>query len=116
MVLARSVLAFTLVASACTVAHAARPSGPAKPVARRIAGPTTSSPEGIVAVRLPILYSDVHALAGVLKDILDVEPDRGDVRAILPDGREASLIVFATPEGHASVRRVLTHLLGPTAS
>jgi hypothetical protein len=71
MVLARSILAFTLVASACTVARAAKPSGPAKPVSRRIAGPTTPSPQGI----------------------------------------EASLIVFATPRGHASVRRVLTHLL-----
>ncbi|MBZ5712136.1 hypothetical protein [Nannocystis pusilla] len=116
MVLARSVLAFTLVASACSVAHAARPPRPAKPVARPLAGPTTPSPERIVAVRLPVRHSDVHSLAGVLKDILDVEPDRGDVRAILPDGREASLIVFATPEGHASVRRVLTRLLGPPAS
>ncbi|MCY1057948.1 hypothetical protein [Nannocystis sp. SCPEA4] len=112
MVLARSVLAFTLVTSACTVAHAAKPT---KPAAHRRSEPMTS-PEGVVAVRLPVTYSDVHALAGVLKDILDVKPDRGDVRAILSDGREASLIVFATPEGHASVRRVLTHLLGPTAS
>jgi hypothetical protein len=109
MVLARTLVALTLVTATGSVAHAA-PSP--QSVAQRV--PTT--PGDVVAVRLTVAYPDVHALAGVLKDILGVRPDRGDVRAILPDGRDASLLVFATPEGHAAVRRVLTHVLAATAS
>lgn len=109
MVLARTVVALTLVTATGSLAHAA---SPPQSVAQRV--PT--GPGDVVAVRLAVAYHDVHALAGVLRDILGVRSDRGDVRAILPDGRDASLVVFANAEGHAAVRRVLTHLLPQAAS
>ncbi|WAS96182.1 hypothetical protein [Nannocystis punicea] len=106
MVLARSVLAVTLLSG--PVAHAAAPAARRPPVR------SAASTDGVVAARIPVAYQDVRSLASVLKDIFDVRPDRGDVRAILHDGRDATLIVFATPAGHADVRRVLADLLAGT--
>lgn len=113
MLLARSLLTLALAAGGGSLAYAA------PPVAVRTAAeppaeprkPPPASVDGVVAVRVPVAHHDVHALSAVLKDIFAVRPDRGDVRAILHDSREATLIVFATPAGHASVRRVLDRLL-----
>jgi hypothetical protein len=117
MLLARSVLALAFVAGGCSVARAAAPA----PTPSAAAPPPAASerrerPDDVVAARVAVNYHDVHALASVLKDIFGVRPDRGDVRAILHDGREAVLIVFATPAGHASVLRVIDRLLAPTGS
>ncbi|PCC73241.1 hypothetical protein SAMN02745121_03032 [Nannocystis exedens] len=103
MLLARSVLAVTLLSG--SLAHAAAPAAPRAHAER---------PDAVVAVRIAVAYHDVRALAGVLKDIFVVHPERGDVRAILSDPRDATLVVFATPAGHAELRRVLAGLVaGP---
>ena len=104
MVLARSLFALTLLSG--SLAHAAAPASPAPALTRPA--------EAVVAARIPVTYRDVYALAGVLKDIFAVHPVRGDVRAILSDRNDSVLVVFATPTGHAEVRRVLAGLLpGP---
>ncbi|WP_434418553.1 hypothetical protein [Nannocystis pusilla] len=101
MVLARSALAVTLLSG--SLAHAAAPA-PKRP-------PPDARADAVVAARIAVEYHDVRALARVLKDIFAVQPDRGDVRAILDDSRDATLVVFATPAGHADVRRVLADLI-----
>ncbi|MCY0987368.1 hypothetical protein OV203_09560 [Nannocystis sp. ILAH1] len=107
MVLARSALAVTLLSG--SLAHAAAPAAkrpaPTAPDARA---------DAVVAARIVVEYHDVRALARVLKDIFAVQPDRGAVRAILDDSRDATLVVFATPAGHADVRRVLADLVAGT--
>lgn len=115
MILARSILALTLV-SACT---ATRTAAPEHPIADSSPPGDTAAPaeqpppqvDDIVAAQIAVAYPDVPALARTLRDILDVRADRGDVRAILHDTRTSTLLVFATPTGHATVRRLLAGLV-----
>ncbi len=96
---------------ACATARApvAEPASPPP-----IAAPTP--PDGVVATRIPVAYHNVGELARVLEDIFDVRPDRGDVRVILHDGRASTLIVFATPAGLESIRRLLGPTLAPAST
>lgn len=111
MVLARSFLVLTLF-TGCAAARTATPPEPPQPLAEQ----PPPRVDDIVAARLPVAYRDVHRLARVLHDILEVRPDRGDVRAILHDSRESTLLVFATPAGHATVRQLLATLVSSAAS
>lgn len=116
MLLARPVLALAILTGGCAVARTAAAASPPQTPPPATARRQPESPEHVVAERVPVAYHDVRALASVLKDIFDVRPDRGDVRAILSDSRDAALIVFATPAGHAGIRRVLDRLLTSTGS
>lgn len=106
--LPRCALALALL-PACATTRAAAPTPAPAPVA--VAAPEL--PSDLVATPIPVAYHDVGELARVLRDILDVRPDRGDVRVILDDRRASTLVVFATPAGLAAVRRLLGPALAP---
>lgn len=100
------VLALALL-PACAAQRTAAPDvAPPAPVA------AADLPADLVATPIPVAYHDVGELAAVLRDILAVRPDRGDVRFILDDRRTSTLLIFATPAGVETVRRVL----GPTVA
>jgi hypothetical protein len=112
MLITRTVLALALTAGGGSLAHAA-PASPDRAAPPRPAE-RTERPNEVFAERLLVNYADVYALANVLKDIFAVRPERGPVRAILHDKQNSTLVVFATPAGHAEVRRVLDRLLPPS--
>lgn len=125
MLLARSALALTL-ASGCAATRTAAPEQPRTAAERppvqaddadavQLAERPPPQVDDIVAAQIAVTYPDLPRLARTLHDILDVRADRGDVRAILHDSRASTLLVFATPTGHASVRRLLADLV-PAAS
>lgn len=110
MLLPRLALALALL-PACATTRAAAPAPapvaaaePAPPAAREL-------PADLVATPIVVDYRDVGDLARVLRSILDVRSDRGDVREILHDHRTSTLVVFATPAGLEAVRRVLAPVL-----
>lgn len=108
MLLPRLALALALL-PACATTRAATPAPvavaePAPPAAREL-------PADLVVTPIVVDYRDVGDLARVLRSILDVRSDRGEVREILHDHRTSTLVVFATPAGLEAVRRVLAPVL-----
>lgn len=82
----------------------------ASPAAAIASPPRRHEPtDDVQTVRLGVSFHNLGDLARTLRQILDVEPERGPVRAILVDERSTSLYVIGTPAGVESVRR----LLGP---
>lgn len=110
MLLARFLLPLALLVG-CAAARTASADPPQPPAER-----PPPQVDDVVAARVVVAYDDVSRLARVLHDILDVRPDRGDVRAILHDSHARTLLVFATPAGHASVRQLLADLVATAAS
>lgn len=122
MVFSRPILALALLGGCAASRTSPPPVAPSDPVADAPvapSGPVAEAPPAnasdIAAVRLTVAYPDVRKLANTLRNILEVRPDRGDVRAILDNEHESTLLVFATPAGHAAVRRLLAGLV-PAAS
>lgn len=108
MLLRRTILALSLLTPACASTRD-------EPAAAPAAAPAPDTAL-IVATRLPIAYHDPVELARVLHDLFAVRPDRGDVRVILADRDRSALLVFATPEGLDSIRRVLGPTITPPAA
>lgn len=117
MLLPRLALALALL-PACATTRAAAPAPAPEPV--KAPEPASLAarelPADLVATPIVVDYRDVGDLARVLRTILDVRPDRGEVREILHDHRTSTIVVFATPTGLEAVRRVLGPVLTARAA
>lgn len=96
----------------------ARTSVAAPPVRQCDPPPAEQAPrvDGLMSARISVPHHDVGALAGALRDIFHVRPDRGAVRAILDDRRDGTLFVIATREGLDQLRKLLALQPSPTSA
>ena len=69
-----------------------------------------------MSARIAVPHHDVGALAGALRDVFHVRPDRGAVRAILEDRRDGTLFIIATREGLDQIRKILAPQPAPTSA